>query len=468
MTLAVTLASDAPAAHLPSSAAAPALLPLRAHTNATTPTPFARYPVDALMNVTSRPPAVYTHGRGSWLWDSEGHRCLDLVQGWAVNSLGHAPPEIQRAVTDQAGRLLQAGPGFYNEPAVLLAQRLARLSGFERSFITSSGAEANEGAIKLARKFGRVHRGGAFEIIGFANAFHGRTLATMSASGKPGFDTLFAPQVPGFPKARLNDIDSVRALVGPQTVAVLVEPIQGEAGVIEADPRFLQALRALCDERGLLLMFDEVQTGIGRTGDWFGAEASGVKPDVMTLGKGLGGGVPIGALLAREAVCCFEPGDQGGTFNGNALACAAALAVLDAVAAPGFLSSVRARGDQLHTGLERIGHHLGSAPVRGRGLLLALDLPASVSAPALCETLRQRASADGEHAGLILNPVRPHSLRFIPALNISADEVDLALAMVDEAPGRPGPSRPPSASRCSCRPPRAGTCPAPGCRRPRA
>lgn len=441
MTLAVTHAPYAPAAPRLPSAVEPAMLPGQTRTtNAASPTPFGRYPVDALMNVTSRPPAVYTLGRGSWLWDSEGHRCLDLVQGWAVNTLGHAPPEIQRAVADQAGRLLQAGPGFYNEPAVLLAQRLAGLSGLERCFITSSGAEANEGAIKLARKFGRVHRRGAFEIVTFVNAFHGRTLATMSASGKPGFDTLFAPQVPGFPKAVLNDIDSVRALIGPQTVAVMVEPIQGEAGVIEADPGFLQALRVLCDERGLLLMFDEVQTGIGRTGDWFGALASGVRPDVMTLGKGLGGGVPVGALLAREAVCCFEPGDQGGTYNGNALACAAALAVLDAVDAPGFLAGVQARGDQLRAGLERLGCTLGSAPVRGRGLLLALDLPARVSAPALCEALRQRASAgDDGHAdrcGLILNPVRPHSLRFMPALNIGPDEVDLALAMLDEALAR--------------------------------
>jgi acetylornithine/N-succinyldiaminopimelate aminotransferase len=346
--------------------------------------------------------------------------------------LGHAPAVIAQALATQSARLLQAGPGFYNDRAVALAERLAALSGLERSFFTSSGAEANEGAIKLARKFGQVHRGGAFEIITFESAFHGRTLATMSASGKPGFDTMFRPQVPGFPKARLNDLASVQALVSAQTVAVMVEPIQGEAGVIEAEAGFLHELRALCDSHGLLLIFDEVQTGVGRTGTLWGWQHSGVKPDVMTLGKGLGGGVPIGALMAREAVCCFVPGDQGGTYTGNPLMCAVALAVLETVAAPGFLAGVRAQGERLRAGLQAIGQRLGSAPVSGRGLLLAVDLP-GIDAAALAETLRQRASADGVTAGLLVNPVRAQRLRLIPALNIDADEVDEALAMLDEA-----------------------------------
>ncbi|HKX44989.1 MAG TPA: aminotransferase class III-fold pyridoxal phosphate-dependent enzyme, partial [Burkholderiaceae bacterium] len=330
--------------------------------------------LDALMNVARRPEAVFTHGRGSWLHDSQGRRYLDLVQGWAVNTLGHAPPQIAAALAAQSQRLLQPGPGFFNDQAAALASRLASLSGLDRVFFTSSGAEANEGAIKLARKFGQVHRGGAYEIITFENAFHGRTLATMSASGKPGFDRLFAPKVAGFPKARLNDIESVCALIGPNTVAVMLEPIQGEAGVIEAEPAFLQALRSVCDQLGLLLILDEVQTGVGRTGTLWGFEGTGVRPDIMTLGKGLGGGVPIGALLAREAVCCFEPGDQGGTFCGNPLMCAVAQAVLDAVTAPGFLPTVRERGVQLREGLDTIARRLGSPPVQGRGLLLALEL----------------------------------------------------------------------------------------------
>lgn len=387
--------------------------------------------LDALMNVARRPQAVMTHGHGSWLFDSDGRRYLDLVQGWAVNTLGHAPPQIASALAAQSRRLLQPGPGFFNDKAAELASRLSSLTGLDRVFFTSSGAEANEGAIKLARKFGQVHRGGAFEIVTFENAFHGRTLATMSASGKPGFDRLFAPQVPGFPKARLNDLDSVRALVGPDTAAVMLEPIQGEAGVIEAAPDFLQALRALCDERGLLLIFDEVQTGVGRTGTLWGFEAAGVRPDIMTLGKGLGGGVPIGALLAREAVCCFEPGDQGGTYCGNPLMCAVALAVLDVVAGAGFLHGVLERSAQLRAGLDAVARRLGGPPVYGRGMLLALELPGDDAAPRLASSLMARAG--GATPGLLVNPVRPHRLRFVPALNIEAAEVSLALEMLEQA-----------------------------------
>ncbi len=401
--------------------------------SASAPTPFDRRAVDALMHVNVRPPAMFTHGRGSWLHDSEGRAYLDLVQGWAVNTLGHAPPAIAAALAEQSGRLLHAGPGFYNDRAAGLAARLAALSGLQRCFFTNSGAESNEGAIKLARKFGRVRRGGAFEIICFEHSFHGRTLATMSASGKPGFDTLFAPSVAGFPKARLNDIDSVRRLVGPGTVAVMVEPIQGEAGVIEAEPAFLQALRSLCDTHGLLLIFDEVQTGIGRTGSLWGHDAAGVRPDVMSLGKGLGGGVPIGAVLAREEACCFEPGDQGGTFNGNALVCAAASAVLEAVTAPGFLAAVQARSAQWREGLQALGARIGSPAVRGRGLLLALELPGAARAQAVADALREQARRDGSAAGVLVNAVRPHCLRLMPALTIEEAEVAFALAQLGEA-----------------------------------
>jgi len=391
------------------------------------PAPSSASPFGALMTVTNRPDTVFTRGEGSWLWDVTGRRHLDFVQGWAVNTLGHAPPVVAAALRAQADRVLHVGPGFHNDQAVALANRLVARSGLDRCFFTNSGAEANEGAIKLARKYGRVHRDGAYEIITFAHGFHGRTLATMSASGKPGFDTLFAPQVPGFPKARLNDLASVEALVGPGTVAVMLEPIQGEAGVIEATPAFLQALRALCDRHGLLLVFDEVQTGVGRTGDWWGHVASGVRPDIMTLGKGLGGGVPIGALLAREAVCCFAAGDQGGTYNGNALVCAVASAVIDAVAAPGFLENARARGEQLRAGLDKIGARLGSGPVRGRGLLLALDLPGTARAPHVAEVLRTRPGD-----GVLVNAVQPQRLRFVPALNVREDEVALLLDALGE------------------------------------
>ena len=302
---------------------------------------------EALMWVTQRPELVFTEGRGSWLTDSRGKRYLDFVQGWAVNCLGHCPPVIQQALSEQAGRLINPSPAFFNPPAARLARRLAEVSCFERVFFANSGAEANEGAIKLARRWGQKFRNGAFEIITFENSFHGRTLATMSASGKPGWDRLFAPQVAGFPKARLNDLESVEALIGAQTVAVMLEPIQGEGGVIPAHPLFMQALRNLTREAGLLLIVDEVQTGMGRCGSLFAYQQAAIEPDLMTLGKGIGGGVPLAALLASEAACCFEAGDQGGTYNGNPLMTAVGLAVLETLLAPGFLDQVAATGDYL-------------------------------------------------------------------------------------------------------------------------
>ncbi|EKO39137.1 MAG: ornithine/acetylornithine aminotransferase [Solidesulfovibrio magneticus str. Maddingley MBC34] len=375
----------------------------------------------ALMWITSRPDIVFTSGQGSWLTDQTGKRYLDFVQGWAVNCLGHCHPAVTRALTDQASTLVNPSPAFYNPPAMELARRLTACSAFDRVFFANSGAEANEGAIKLARKWGRKHRQGAFEIITFENAFHGRTLAAMSASGKPGWDTLYAPQVPGFPKARLNDIDSVRALVGPHTVAVMLEPIQGEAGVIPADDDFLRALRTLTAEEGLLLMVDEVQTGMGRVGTLFAYEQAGIVPDVMTLGKGIGGGVPLSALLAREAVCCFEAGDQGGTYNGNPLMTAVGLAVLEELTAPDFLAEVAAKGEYLSARLLELSRELGLRGERGRGLLRALLL--ADDRAARCVELAREL----EPAGLLLNAPRPDILRFMPALTISREEIDLMI-----------------------------------------
>lgn len=410
---------------LPPPATSPAFFSAAA---APPPRAFTDFPVQALMPITQRPRLVFTEGQGSWLQDSQGRRYLDLVQGWAVNTLGHAPPEVAQALSAQAGRLLHVGPGLHNAPAIALADRLTHLSGLHRCFLASSGAEANEGAIKLARKFGRKKRGGAHEIITFRDAFHGRTLATMSASGKPGFDTLFAPQVPGFPKASLNDIASVTELIGPGTVGVMLEPIQGEAGVIEAQPEFLRALRRLCSELGLLLILDEVQTGIGRTGAMFAHQRAGIEPDVMTLGKGLGGGVPIAALLAKDEVCCFEPGDQGGTYTGNPLVCAAALAVLDVVAEPTFLPAMRERAAHWREGLDALALREGGPPCHGQGLLLALELPQAGRAQRLADALRERP---GE--GLLVNAVRPERLRLMPALNASEHDLALALAWLDDA-----------------------------------
>lgn len=379
---------------------------------------------DALMWITQRPDLVFVEGRGSWLTDERGKRYLDFVQGWAVNCLGHCPDEIRHALATQAARLINPSPAFFNEPAARLAQLLTAHSCFDRVFFANTGAEANEGAIKLARKWGQKHRGGAFEIVTFEHGFHGRTLATMSASGKPGWDTLFAPQVPGFPKARLNDPDSVAALIGSNTVAVMLEPVQGEAGVIPATPAFLRTLRELTTAHGLLLIVDEVQTGMGRTGKLFAHEHAGITPDIMTLGKGLGGGVPLAALLARKEVCCFEAGDQGGTYNGNPLMTAVGLAVLETLLSPGFLVAVAAKAEFLSAGLNALSEEFGLAGERGAGLLRALVL-ADERAPALVEAARNLAPE-----GLLLNAPRPNLLRFMPALTVSQAEIEQMLAML--------------------------------------
>jgi acetylornithine/N-succinyldiaminopimelate aminotransferase len=383
------------------------------------------YETDAMMEVAERPPLVFVEGRNSWLIDHRGKRYLDFVQGWAVNALGHCPPEIAAALAAQAQRLVSPSPAFFNDAALALAQRLARLSGLTRVFLASSGGEANEGAIKLARKWGQLHRAGAFEVITFVDGFHGRTLATMAASGKAGWDTLFEPKVPGFPKAPLNDIDAVRGLIGPRTAAVMLEPIQGEAGVVPATVEFLQALRALCDEHGLLLILDEVQTGVGRTGRLFAFEHAGVVPDVMTLGKGLGGGVPLAALLAKEKVACFAHGDQGGTYCGNPLMAAVGSAVLDTVAQPQFLAGVGERGAHLRQHLQRLIERHRLAGERGSGLLRALDLGRPI-AGALVEAAREL-----QPEGLLLNSPRPHLLRFMPALNVPFEEIDRMAAQLD-------------------------------------
>ena len=377
---------------------------------------------DSLMFITKRPDLIFERGEGSWLFDHQGKAYLDFIQGWAVNCLGHCPPEIVDALAAQGRQLINPSPAFYNGPMVELASLLTSNSVFDRVFFANSGAEANEGAIKLARKWGKLHKGGAYEIITFDHAFHGRTLATMSASGKPGWDTLYAPQVPGFPKADLNDIASVEALIGEKTVAVMLEPIQGEAGVIPADPAFLKALRELTQARGLLLIVDEVQTGMGRTGKLFAYEHAGITPDIMTLGKGIGGGVPLSALLARENVCCFEPGDQGGTYNGNPLMCAVGVAVIQRLLAPGFLAEVEARGRYLSARLQELCAKHGLPGERGVGLLRALILADERSA-AIVQAAQEK--------GLLLNGPRPELLRFMPALTVSEAEIDQMIGMLD-------------------------------------
>jgi acetylornithine/N-succinyldiaminopimelate aminotransferase len=384
--------------------------------------------LDHVMKIAERPAPVMVKGGGSWLWDRDGKRYLDFVQGWAVNCLGHSPRVVLDALAAQGAQLINCSPAYYNEPMAKLAALLAEASGLDQVFLCNSGAEANEGAIKLARKWGARYRGGAHEIVTMHASFHGRTLATMAASGKPGWDEIFPPKVPGFRKVPLGDLAAVADAITPATVAVMLEPIQGEAGVFAAGDEYLRALSALTKERGILLICDEIQTGIGRTGRFFGYQHAGVQPDIITLGKGLGGGVPLAALVASGGASCFEYGDQGGTFNGSPLMAAVGCAVVETVAKKEFLDAVVANGIYLMDRLRALSAELGHGEVRGRGLLQALELKGRDA---------KKVSAAALDHGLLVNAPRPDTLRFMPALNVSRAEIDEMLAMLKLSLGEP-------------------------------
>jgi len=377
--------------------------------------------LDHIMKITERPSPVMVEGSGSWLRDRDGKRYLDFVQGWAVNSLGHSPRVVLDALTAQGSRLINCSPAYYNEPMARLAGLLCEASGLDQVFPCSSGAEANEGAIKLARKWGARHRDGAYEIVTMHGSFHGRTLATMAASGKAGWDDMFPPKVHGFRKVPLGDLDAVAAAITSRTAAVMLEPIQGEAGVFPAGDDYLRRLAALTKERGLLLIVDEIQTGIGRTGRFFGYQHAGISPDIVTVGKGIGGGVPLAALIASGPVSCFEYGDQGGTFNGNPLMAAVGCAVVETVARPEFLEAVASNGAYLMARLRALAGELGHGEVRGRGLIQALELKG--------QDAKKVAAAALDH-GLLLNAPRPDTLRFMQALTVSRDEIDQMLTIL--------------------------------------
>jgi len=371
-----------------------------------------------LMRVAARPPRIMVRGIGSYLWDHAGTRYLDFVQGWAVNSLGHCAPEVTAALREQSESLITASPAFHNLPQLQFARELSERAGMASVHFANSGAEANEAALKLARKWGRLNRGGAHQIITTEGSFHGRTLALMAASGKPGWDQLFPPKMPGFVKVPFGDTSAAAAAIGEQTVAIMVEPIQGEAGVVVPPQGYLRELRALCDHHHLLLICDEVQTGIGRTGALFASQHEAVKPDILTLGKGLGGGVPVSAVLANQRADCCVSGDQGGTYNGNPLMVAVARRVFSVVSEPAFLAQVRASAHYLRERLAALCDEYGIG-LRGRGLLLALVLP-----DARAERLVQSSFAHG----LLLNAPRPNLLRLMPSLRVSTSEIDELVA----------------------------------------
>jgi acetylornithine/N-succinyldiaminopimelate aminotransferase len=373
-----------------------------------------------LMGTFRRVPLTLVEGHGVTVRDSEGREYLDLVAGLAVNVLGHAHPAVAGALADQAGRLIHTS-NLYTEPQVALAQKLVELAFPSRVFFANSGAEANEAAIKLARKWGKVRRGGAHEIITMLDAFHGRTLATVTAGGKDAYSAPFAPLPPGFVHAPFGDLEAIRALTSESTVAVMLEPIQGEAGVVAPPDGYLEGVRAWCDERDLLLILDEVQTGLGRTGRWFAHQHHGIVPDVMTLAKALGGGVPIGACLAGPRADVFEPGDHGSTFGGNPLACAVGVAVLRTIEEEGLVGHAAEMGELLHASLLELD---GVRQVRGRGLMQSMVLTRPVARDFQSRCLTE---------GVIVNALDDLTVRLVPPLVIVPDEIERAVAGMKRA-----------------------------------
>ncbi len=372
-----------------------------------------------LMQTGRRLAVTFVRGQGCLVYDDAGHEYLDLVAGIAVNLLGHSHPEVAAAVAGQAKTLIHTSNLYYTEPQVELARRLVELSFPSRVFLCNSGAEANEAAIKIARKWGGRHRNGAFQIITTLGSFHGRTLATVTAGGQPKYSDPFKPLPDGFIHVPYNDLDAVKAATGAQTVAVMLEPVMGEIGIVPAKPGYLEGVRKWCDEKGLLLILDEVQTGLGRTGRWFAHQHHGITPDVMTLAKGLGGGVPIGACLAAPKADVFEPGDHGSTFGGNPLACVAALAVLKVIERDGLVGHAAEMGEMLHAAI----HSVGGKEVRGLGLMQAVEF-AEPRAKAF-----QQACLD---ARLVVNAVDDNTIRFVPPLIITADQIDRAQKVMQE------------------------------------
>lgn len=383
----------------------------------------AELPGKSLMPTVARPPHVFVRGQGSWLWDSDDRAYLDFSQGSAANSLGHSPQVLIKALADQTQALINPGHGLHNRAQLNLAERLCHRTGSDQAYLLNSGAQACEAAIKLARKWGQLHRGGAYRIITASHGCHGHNFAAMAASA--GFDgNRFEPQLPGFSHVPFNDLPALHAAVDAQTVAILLEPIQSAAGVIPATEHYLKGVERLCRELGILLILDEVQTGIGRCGALLAEEHYGVRADILTLGKGLGGGVPLAALLARGKACCFEEGELEGTHHGNALMAAAGVAVLDSVLESGFLEHVRELGLYLGEGLARLAYRYDHGQLRGQGLLWGLTLSED-SADAVVNAAL--------HEGLILSAPQPDCLRFTPALTVSKSNIDEMLLRLARA-----------------------------------
>ncbi|MDD0995934.1 aminotransferase class III-fold pyridoxal phosphate-dependent enzyme [Pseudomonas sp. TNT2022 ID1044] len=379
---------------------------------------------ECLMPSVERPQQIFVRGQGSWLWDSDDRAYLDFSQGGGANSLGHSPKALVNAITAQAQTLINPGSTLHNRGMLNLAERLCLSTGSDQAYLLNTGSEACEAAIKLARKWGQQHRGGASRIIVANNGCHGRSLATMSASDSSTLTNRFEPQLPGFSHVPFNDLPALHAAVDERTVAIMLEPIQSEAGVIPASAHYLKGVERLCRELGILLILDEVQTGMGRCGALLAEQSCGVRADIVVLGKGLGGGVPLAALLARGKACCFDIGELSGTHHGNALMTAAGLAVLESVQDKGFLEYVGQTAQHLREGLQRLSHRYGHGELRGQGLLWGLTLSEDSADAVVKAALFE---------GLLLNAPQPDCLRFTPALTVSKASIDEMLLRLARA-----------------------------------
>ncbi len=377
------------------------------------------------MQTVKRIPVTLVRGQGARVWDEAGREYLDFVGGWAVDSLGHCHPVVVEAVTEQVQTLIQASNQFYTVPQIRLAELLVQHSCLDKVFFCNSGAEANEGAVKLARRYGKLYLNGAYEIITTFNSFHGRTLAMVAATGQAKFQQSYLPLPAGFVNVEYNSVDVIKAATNSQTCAVMLEPVQGEGGVNLPGDNYLTAVRRWCDQKGILLILDEIQTGMGRMGTLFAYEQYGIEPDIMTLAKGLASGIPIGAILAKDKASVFTPGEHGSTFGGNPVACAAGYATLKFIIDNDVAGKVKRVGQYLASGLEKLKQKFQFiTDVRGRGLLLAMEFSSDIAHSAVMACLDR---------GLLVNQLKPNALRFMPPLIIGNEEVDEALGILDEA-----------------------------------
>ncbi len=374
--------------------------------------------------VFRRQPIVLVRGEGVWVWDENGKRYLDFVGGWAVNALGHCHPVLVNALNDQAHKLIQVSNQFYTIPQLQLAELLVRNSCLDRVFFSNSGVEANEGAFKLARKYGRINLNGAYEIITVSGSFHGRTIAGIAATGQHKFQDPFVPLPNGFINVQYDSVEAIKSATTDLTCAVMLEPIQGESGVNIPEENYFREVRKWCDESRLLLVLDEIQTGVGRTGTLFAYEQFGIEPDIMTLAKGLGGGVPIGAILVKERASVFELGDHGSTFGGNPLACAAGYATLKYILENGIIENTKEVGGYLIDKLNGLKSKFNFiTEVRGRGFLCAVQFNIEISGEVV-----KACNAKG----LLTNAVKPDAIRLMPPLITTRGEVDEAIAIFED------------------------------------